>query len=164
MPPPDHPITQHVVFHAAGAAGAQDDPVSGYFSGHKRRRFVKDEVKGYLKALPGATNFISTPDSLAVALWQLLPQETPANELLAGWTRFLRVPLRLWPSLFRLELHYERAHEQVAGAFGSYYYLSFIGTHPDARGKGYGSLLLKHITDRWGGVQDHGAREMVQHD
>lgn len=106
------------------------------------------QVKGYLKALPGATNFIATEDSLAVALWQLLPQETPQNEFWAGWTRILRVPLKLWRSLFNLELQYERAHARVAAAHGSYYYLSFIGTHPDARSKGYGSLLLRHITQR----------------
>ena len=54
----------------------------------------------------------------------------------------------LWSSLFKLELHYEHAHEEISSSCGSYYYLSFIGTHPSARGKGYGSLLLKHITDR----------------
>jgi GNAT superfamily N-acetyltransferase len=37
---------------------------------------------------------------------------------------------------------------QVAADFGAYYYLSFIGTAPEARGKGYGSLLLRCITDR----------------
>jgi GNAT superfamily N-acetyltransferase len=58
------------------------------------------------------------------------------------------VPLHLWRQLLRLELHYEKAHEEVAAQYGSYYYLSFIGTHPEARGKGYGSLLLSHITQR----------------
>lgn len=52
------------------------------------------QVKGYLKALPRASNFIATADSKAVALWQLLPTETPRNELWAGWTRILAVPLR----------------------------------------------------------------------
>jgi hypothetical protein len=51
-------------------------------------------VKGYLKALPRAANFIATSDSKAVALWQLLPAETPRNELWAGWTRILAVPPR----------------------------------------------------------------------
>lgn len=37
---------------------------------------------------------------------------------------------------------------QVASDFGDYYYLSFIGTAPEARGKGYGSLLLRCITER----------------
>lgn len=125
-----------------------DDPVNNYFSGSKRVRFVKDEVKGYLKALPGATHFLATADSQAVALWQLMPHETPRNELLAGWTRILKVPPRLWRQLLRLELHYEKAHAQVASDFGDYYYLSFIGTAPEARGKGYGSLLLRCITER----------------
>lgn len=71
------------------------------------------QVKGYLKALPGAANFIATQDSQAVALWQLMPHETPRNELLAGWTRILKVPPRLWRQLLRLELHYEKAHTQV---------------------------------------------------
>lgn len=52
------------------------------------------QVKGYLKALPRASNFIATADSKAVALWQLLPTETPRNELWAGWTRILAVPPR----------------------------------------------------------------------
>jgi hypothetical protein len=47
-----------------------------------------------LKALPCAANFIATADSKAVALWQLLPTETPRNELLAGWTRILAVSPR----------------------------------------------------------------------
>lgn len=106
------------------------------------------QVKGYLKALPDATNFISTADSMAVALWQLLPQETPRNELWAGWTRILRVPPRLWRQLLKLELRYEAAHDDASEHFGSYYYLSFIGSRPEARGKGYGSLLLSHITQR----------------
>jgi hypothetical protein len=73
------------------------------------------QVKGYLKALPGATHFLATHDSQAVALWQLMPHETPRNELLAGWTRILKVPPRLWRQLLRLELHYEKAHEEVRG-------------------------------------------------
>lgn len=77
-----------------------------------------------------------------------MPHETPRNELLAGWTRILKVPPRLWRQLLRLELHYEKAHAQVASDFGDYYYLSFIGTAPEARGKGYGSLLLRCITER----------------
>lgn len=52
------------------------------------------QVKGYLKALPRAANFIATADSKAVALWQLLPAETPHNELWAGWTRILAVSPR----------------------------------------------------------------------
>jgi hypothetical protein len=71
------------------------------------------QVKGYLKALPGATHFLTTRDSQAVALWQLMPHETPRNELWAGWTRILKVPPRLWRQLLRLELHYEKAHTQV---------------------------------------------------
>lgn len=71
-------------------------------------------------------------------------------QLLAGWTRILRVPLRLWPALVNLELHYEAAHaREAATAPGAcYYYLSFIGTAPAARGKGYASLLMLHITAR----------------
>eukprot|EP00879_Flechtneria_rotunda_P021773 GHRR01022959.1.p1 GENE.GHRR01022959.1~~GHRR01022959.1.p1 ORF type:complete len:199 (+),score=64.81 GHRR01022959.1:543-1139(+) len=125
-----------------------EDPVNSYFSGSKRRMFVQGEVKGYLKALPAATNFIATADSLAVALWQLLPLETPRNELLAGWTRIFNVPPRLWGQLLKLELHYESAHEEIAKQVGSYYYLSFIGTKAESRGKGYGSRLLSHITQR----------------
>eukprot|EP00878_Enallax_costatus_P015048 GHUV01015757.1.p1 GENE.GHUV01015757.1~~GHUV01015757.1.p1 ORF type:complete len:373 (+),score=114.43 GHUV01015757.1:743-1861(+) len=106
------------------------------------------QVKGYLKALPDAANFIATADSMAVALWQLLPQETPRNELWAGWTRILRVSPRKWRQLLKLELRYEHAHDEAAKAWGSYYYLSFIGSRPEARGKGYGSLLLSHITHR----------------
>jgi GNAT superfamily N-acetyltransferase len=83
-----------------------------------------------------------------VALWQLLPEETPDNALLAGWTRCLHVPLRLWPSMVRMELQYDKAHEAVTSDIGSYYYCGFIGTHPEVRGKGYGSMLLKHITDK----------------
>jgi hypothetical protein len=57
------------------------------------------QVKGYLKALPRAANFIATADSKAVALWQLLPAETPRNELWAGWTRILAVSPRKVGSL-----------------------------------------------------------------
>jgi hypothetical protein len=164
------------------------------------------QVKGYLKALPRAANFIATSDSKAVAL---LPAETPRNELWAGWTRILAVPPRKvraegcavllrqqalhvafihmlralfcvrlslcmcwphpcishtallpcpalpssfpslqWAQLLRLELHYEEAHESIASAHGPYYYLSFIGTAPEARGRGLGSKLLAEITGR----------------
>lgn len=48
----------------------------------------------------------------------------------------------------RLELHYEEAHEAIAAAHGPYYYLSFIGTAPEARGKGLGSKLLQEMTNR----------------
>ena len=43
-----------------------------------------------------------------------LPNETPRNELLAGWSRIFRVPLRLWPALVALELRYEAAHAAIA--------------------------------------------------
>lgn len=85
---------------------------------------------------------------MAVALWQLLPHETPRNELWAGWTRILRVPPRLWRQLVKLELRYEAAHDVAAEQFGSYYYLSFIGSRPEVRGRGYGSLLLSQITQK----------------
>ena len=61
---------------------------------HPPTRVHTPQVKGYLKALPRAANFISTADSKAVALWQLLPAETPRNELWAGWTRILAVSPR----------------------------------------------------------------------
>ena len=38
-----------------------------------------------------AGHFLTTPDANAAALWQLLPEETPKNELWAGWTRVLKV-------------------------------------------------------------------------
>lgn len=53
-----------------------------------------------------------------------------------------------WGQLLRLELHYEDAHEAIAAAHGPYYYLSFIGTAPEARGKGLGSKLLQEMTNR----------------
>lgn len=53
-----------------------------------------------------------------------------------------------WGQLLRLELHYEEAHEAIAAAHGPYYYLSFIGTAPEARGKGLGSKLLQEMTSR----------------
>jgi len=60
------------------------------------------------------------------------------------------VPLRLWPALVALELRYEAAHAREAASApgGCYYYLSFIGTAPAARGRGYGSLLMRQITAR----------------
>jgi hypothetical protein len=56
--------------------------------------------------------------------------------------------LAQWAQLLRLELHYEEAHESIASAHGPYYYLSFIGTAPEARGRGLGSKLLAEITAR----------------
>lgn len=53
-----------------------------------------------------------------------------------------------WAQLVRLELHYEKAHEAIAADHGPYYYLSFIGTAPEARGRGLGSKLLQEITSR----------------
>lgn len=133
-------------------AAMSDDPVNAHLLGGapSSARFARKEIKGYLKALPKANHFMCTPDAAAVALWQLLPDETPRNELLAGWTRILRVPLRLWPSLLALELKYEAAHAREAAAApgGAYYYLSFIGTAPAARGRGYASLLMRAITQR----------------
>jgi ribosomal protein S18 acetylase RimI-like enzyme len=58
---------------------------------------------------------------------------------------------------------------QVAADFGAYYYLSFIGTAPEARGKGYGSLLLRCITDRadregrWCLLEATSERSQVRH-
>lgn len=97
-----------------GAARASHCPHS-FLHSPPTHIFKPFQVKGYLKALPGATHFLATADSQAVALWQLMPHETPRNELLAGWTRILKVPPRLWRQLLRLELHYEKAHAQVRG-------------------------------------------------
>lgn len=52
------------------------------------------------------------------------------------------------PAVPALRLHGCPPAPQVAAEVGSYYYLSFIGTAPEARGKGYGSLLLRCITDQ----------------
>lgn len=125
----------------------KDDPVNKYFSGTRSVDFVQDEVDGYLKAMPAQHHFISALNDKAVALWQLLPEENPQNEFWAGWQRFFKVPLRLWPSLMGLELYYEKQHSRALQAYGPYYYLSYIGTRPECRGKGVGSLLLKHICD-----------------
>lgn len=62
-----------------------DDPVNSYLlGGTPSARFARKEIKGYLKALPKAAHFMSTHDAAAVALWQLLPQETPKNEVRHG--------------------------------------------------------------------------------
>lgn len=53
--------------------------------------YVQREVVGYLQALPDASHFIATPDHQAVALWHLLPDETPRNEFWAGWQRIFKV-------------------------------------------------------------------------
>lgn len=60
------------------------------------------------------------------------------------------MPLKLWPALVSLELRYEAAHAREAATApgGDYYYLSFIATAPAARGKGYASQLLRHVTAR----------------
>jgi hypothetical protein len=69
-------------------AAMAEDPVNAFLlGGAPSARFARKEIKGYLKALPAAGHFMCTPDAAAVALWQLLPHETPRNELLAGWTR-----------------------------------------------------------------------------
>ena len=69
-------------------AAMADDPVNAFLlGGTPSAKFAKRELKGFVKALPKARQFIATPDAAAVALWQLLPEETPRNELLAGWTR-----------------------------------------------------------------------------
>jgi ribosomal protein S18 acetylase RimI-like enzyme len=146
------------------AAAMAGDAVNAFFLGAapgrkapapaSAARFARKEIKGYLKALPAAAHFYATPDAAAVALWQLLPSETPRNELLAGWTRILRVPLRLWPALVALELRYEAAHAAqaaaaaAAGGAEGYYYLSFIGTAPAARGRGLASALISEVTAR----------------
>ncbi len=52
---------------------------------------MQREVLGYLQALPDASHFIATPDHQAVALWHLLPDETPRNEFWAGWQRIFKV-------------------------------------------------------------------------
>ncbi len=129
-------------------AALSDDPINTYFSGARRVAFVKGEVQGYLRALPRAAHFLAMPDASAVALWQLLPVECPRNELLAGWARILDVPPRLWRQLLRLELRYEAEHAVAATTLGPFYYLSFIATIPDARGRGLGSRLLAAITSR----------------
>lgn len=49
----------------------------------------------YLKALPKAAHFLCTPDAAAVALWQLLPEETPKNEVRPEAIRSGIVPLAL---------------------------------------------------------------------
>ncbi|KAI8469028.1 MAG: hypothetical protein J3K34DRAFT_425233 [Monoraphidium minutum] len=127
------------------------DAVNTYLlGGAPSARFARRELKGYLRALPTARHFVATRDADAVALWQLLPRETPANELLAGWTRIFRVPLKLWPAAVALELRYEAAHAAAAAAApgGAYYYLAFVGTAPAARGRGLASALLAHMTAR----------------
>lgn len=85
--------------------------LTGFFSSFVTNTQVlspthNQQVKGYLKALPRAANFIATSDSKAVALWQLLPAETPENELWAGWTRILAVSPRkvCWLTVVQLAL------------------------------------------------------------
>lgn len=56
-----------------------------------------------------------------------------------------QVPVKLWASLLRMELEYEAQHERIERAYGPYYYLSYIGTRAESRGKGYASLLLKQV-------------------
>jgi hypothetical protein len=73
-----------------------DNTHNTHHSHRKHTHTHTHQVKGYLKALPAAMHFMSTPDSRGVALWQLLPAETPHNELWAGWTRILAVTPRLW--------------------------------------------------------------------
>ncbi|GBF98028.1 hypothetical protein Rsub_11139 [Raphidocelis subcapitata] len=135
------------------AAAMADDPVNSYLLGRAPgsacgRGFAETEIEGFLHALPDAAHFLATRDGAAAALWQLLPLETPRNELLAGWTRILRVPLRRWRAAVRLELAYEAAHAEAAAADEAFYYLSFIASAPAARGRGYGSQLIAAITAR----------------
>jgi hypothetical protein len=55
------------------------------------------------------------------------------------------VPVKLWGALLRTELAYEAQHGRVERAHGAYYYLSYIGTRAESRGKGYASLLMKQV-------------------
>jgi GNAT superfamily N-acetyltransferase len=50
----------------------------------------------------------------------------------------------------RHQLRYEAAHARQAAAApgGEYYYLSFIGTAPAARGRGHASRLIREVTVR----------------
>jgi hypothetical protein len=56
-----------------------------------------------------------------------------------------QVPVKLWGVLLRMELEYEGQHAHIERTYGSYYYLPYIGTCAESRGKGYGSLLLKKV-------------------
>jgi len=76
---------------------------------------------------------------------QTVPAPAPLLCLHATFMTF--IPSQ-WAQLLRLELHYEAAHEAIAADHGPYYYLSFIGTAPEARGRGLGSKLLQEITSR----------------
>ncbi len=106
----------------------EDDPVDAWFSPKATHAYVKHEVKGYLKALPDAQHFVATEDGACIALWQLLPQESPKNEFWAGWQRIFQVPFCLWKATVDMEFMYEERHERLADELqGGHYYLSYIG-------------------------------------
>jgi ribosomal protein S18 acetylase RimI-like enzyme len=133
------------------AASFHDDPLFGYMipKAAKRARFLDLVMQAVLSAALPEGHVVTTADGPELGIMGVIPPgrfPVPSKRLrqfaFAKW-RWLRAP---FPS-YRLlragigmlnaldRLHIDEPH----------YYLQVIGVHPDAKGRGIGGALVRHV-------------------
>lgn len=127
----------------------QDDPALSWATpdDERRRRFGSRYFELLIERVylaKGAVHLAG--DGVAAALWA--PPErwkTPMSATLPFLPVMLRVCGRHLPRAMKMGAQMEKVHDTREEP---HWYLGFIGTDPDHRGKGHGSALLAHALRR----------------
>lgn len=131
------------------AAFLTEVPTTHLFLGPRRRAHVRYFMQSTCAYGLHFGECYASTDRRAVAVW-LLPKQT---DLLLGrmyTAGMLSAPFRLGLSTFsrfmKFASHTEKHHKAVAPM--PHYYLFALGVHPEAQGRGLGTLLTKDMLGR----------------
>lgn len=107
------------------------------------RVLLEAQVKEMLASGPGAVAAVDGSEMLGVALWQAPDAKTPWAAVIRNLPRYLRHLHRRFPDAVRTTLSEHRHQPRVP-----HWYLAYLGTTPESRGRGVGTALVQHGVDQ----------------
>ena len=109
----------------------------------RMHHLMRAQVKEMVASGPGAVAAVDGDQVLGVALWQSPGAKTPWVTMLRNVPLYVRQLQARFPDAVRTTLSEHRHQPRVP-----HWYLAYLGTTPEARGRGVGTALVQHGVDQ----------------